>query len=384
MIRILHVTEDHSTRNYGVSAAVDAMTRCVPDHIRPEIACVGIDTLPLRQGITVHAFPTQGAAKFWRYAPGAYSDLHQAIENADVVHIHGLWMWIQWSAARAAVRLHKPFVLTPHGMLEPWIWQRQSWPNRLKKYLYWNGLAYPTFQYVNTVHALTTLEAATLCTYFPEKTPLVIPHSIDLQAVDSTLQALPPPVDEPPYFLFVGRLHPVKGIHLLIQAFARLSGDRFHLKIAGPTQPQEQAYADSLVQLVRDLGLENRVSFLGYIRGADKWQLYRDAWVFCLPSFSEVIGMVNLEAAACGVPVITSFETGVVDDWDRCGGIRVHPEEASVLAGLQQAAAWTLPERRSNGVAMRELVETNYSWATVGSQWASLYERLAGGSNHNG
>ena len=129
-----------------------------------------------------------------------------------------------------------------------------------------------------------------------------------------------------------------------------------------------------------DLELTDRVSFVGPVSGVDKWRLYRDAWAFCLPSFSEVIGMVNLEAAAAGTPVITSFESGVVDAWEQYGGLRIHPDEESILAGLQQAAAWNLDERRSRGKAMRSLIEKEYSWARTGQDWAALYQRLAGGA----
>ena len=383
MIRVLHVTEDHSVRNTGISSAVDALTRCVPEEIMPAIFTTGADPLPLRPGVELHAFPVGGFARAWRYAPGAEQALAKAIAAADVVHLHGLWMWVQWAAAHMALRLKKPFVLTAHGMLEPWISQRQAWPHRLKKFLYWNTLAYPAFHRASALHALTSSEDATLAAHFPGRQAVVIPHGIDLSSIDTQLGGLPPQDHaQPPYFLFLGRLHPVKAIHLLIRAFARLPGEGFMLKIAGPTQPQEQAYAASLHQLVSDLGLAPRVVFTGAVHGDAKWQLYRDAWTFCLPSFSEVIGMVNLEAAAAGTPVITSYESGVVEDWERCGGLRVHPDEESILAALQQAQAWSPVERTARGQTLRALVESQYSWQQVGQQWAALYQRLCGGEPH--
>ncbi len=380
MIKVLHVTEDHSTRNTGITAAVDALMRCVPETIQSSIACVGDDVLPVTEHADLAVFPTRGMGRVWRFAPGGAAPLARLVAGADVVHIHGLWMWIQWSAARQASRLRKPFIITAHGMLEPWIWQRQNALSRLKKFLYWHGIAYPAFRRASALHALTVQEAATLSGYFPGKKTVVIPHGIDLQSVDHTLAGLPQPsADEAPYFLFLGRLHPVKAIHLLIRAFARLPQTRYALRIAGPVQPKEQAYADDLHSLVADLGLGERVSFIGAVGGTEKWRQYRDAWAFCLTSFSEVIGMVNLEAGAASTPVITSFESGVSDDWERYGGLRVHPNEESILAGLQQAAAWNPAEREAHGAAMRSLIMNEYSWTRVGQDWAKSYSQLAGG-----
>jgi len=288
-------------------------------------------------------------------------------------------MWVQWAAAREAVSQNKPFVVTSHGMLEPWLWERQSWLGRLKKSLYWTNIAYPVFRQAAVVHALTRLEAGTLANYFPGKKMEIIPNGIDLQAVDLSLAGLPQVnSNERPYFLFVGRLHPKKAIHLLIRAFANLPENKFALKIVGPVEPRERAYAAMLSKLVVDLGLEHRVAFAGAVQGLAKWQLYRDAWVFCLPSFSEGFSLVNLEAAAAATPVITTFEAGVVEDWDRCGGVRIHPEEESIRAGLNQALGWSPAERLARGKAMRELVGNHYSLERVGQEWARIYQKLSG------
>ena len=120
----------------------------------------------------------------------------------------------------------------------------------------------------------------------------------------------------------------------MIRAFARLSKIDFRLVIAGPTQSFESAYAESLHKLVAELGLGQRISFPGAVRGEEKWRLYRDAWAFCLPSFSEAFPLVNLEAAAAGTPVITTFGTGIDDDWEHNGGIKISPTEEFYLCGL--------------------------------------------------
>jgi glycosyltransferase involved in cell wall biosynthesis len=91
---------------------------------------------------------------------------------------------------------------------------------------------------------------------------------------------------------------------------------------------------------------------------------------------------VNLEAAAVETPVITSYESGVVDDWERCGGLRVHPDEDSILAGLSQAVNWCEPARLDRGKALRALIERVYSWSQVGQNWAELYQSITASHNH--
>ncbi len=377
MIRVLHVTENHSPTNTGITSALDALTRCVPDAIQPSIACVGEGAIAVRPGVALHSFPTGGMAATWRFSAGASKELGRLIEGTDIVHVHGLWMWPQWAAARLAARLGKPLVVTSHGMLQPWMWARQSWPHRLKKTIYWHGLAYPAFRHAALIHAVTPREAGVLAEFFPGHTPRVIPHGIDMAAADQILGGLMPKESgQPPYFLFVGRQHPGKGIDLLIRAFARLPKSDFVLKITGPVQTREQAYADAVHQLAGELGLEKKVIFTGEVSGTAKWQLYRDAWAFFLPSYSEVIGLVNLEAATAGTPVITSYETGIAEEWERCGGILLHPDEETVYTALRQAMAWTMEDRDRRGKQLRALVKEQYSWERIGQQWQEIYNEL--------
>ncbi len=385
MIRVLHVTEDHSPANTGITSALDALTRCVPETIQPSIACVGEETIAVRDGVLLHALPTGGLAARWRFSPGSEKALAQLVAETDVVHVHGLWMWPQWAAARQAARQGKPLVITSHGMLQPWMWQRQAWPHRLKKTVYWRGLAFPAFQRAAVIHAVTPREAGVLSTFFPHHTPRVIPHGIDLKAADQVLASLPAREDtDPPYFLYMGRLHPGKGIDLLMRAFARLPHNQFRLIIAGPMQQREQAYADAVHRLAAELGLGDRIVFIGQVQNQVKWQLYRDAWAFCLPSFSEVIGLVNLEAAAAGTPAITTYETGIIADWERCGGMLIHPDEEMLYSALCKALAWSPEERGARGKTLRALVNEQYSWEHVGKQWEDVYSYLAGDASLRG
>jgi len=377
MITLLHVTEDHSSANTGITSAVDALVRQMQPSLQQSVVATGDEMVPLPSNVSEIRLKIGGVGRFWRTAPGGRRTLLHSVQQMDVIHLHGIWMWVQWAAARSARQQGKPFLLSIHGMLEPWIWQRQHWYHQWKKKIYWRLIAFPAFQHASLIHAIHAREAKNLKTYFPHLPIEVISPSLDLEAVRSALAAIEPKPAGDPYILFLGRLHPVKGIDLLIQAFANLDAPRLLLKIAGPTQPREVVYSTLLQKMVMDAGLEGRVEFLGAVPGNQKWSLLRNAWAFCLPSHSEVIGMVNLEAAACRTPVITTKATGIEDAWTECGGMLVETEVEALTQALEQAYRWTVHERAERGENLYRLVESTYSWKATSSRWVDLYQRLA-------
>jgi glycosyltransferase involved in cell wall biosynthesis len=165
---------------------------------------------------------------------------------------------------------------------------------------------------------------------------------------------------------------------LLIEAFAqcrRESKRRFRLLIVGPES--DPTYSAKLKSLVRLLGVEQNVTFLGPVFGPqEKISLYRHAWAFCAPSQVEVMGLVNLEAAAVGVPVVTTHETGLCG-WREGGGLLVHPRVEDLSQALTQIFSWSDSERLDRGHRLRQLVERRYSWQAVGAQWLELYNSLS-------
>jgi glycosyltransferase involved in cell wall biosynthesis len=378
MTKILHITEDHSLNNTGITQAVETLVHQLSSSFEQEIITTGDEIAAIHNQCVVTCLPISKMLKVWRFSLGGQNVLANKLSISDVVHIHGIWMWIQWAAARKSLKAGIPIVLTVHGMLEPWIWNRQAWPQRLKKQIYWRSIAFPTFQSIRVAHALTRKEADHIHKLLPDATIEIIPHSLDLKTIDACQRNLSVTrVDERPYILFVGRLHPVKGVHLLIQAFSQLPKNDFIVKIAGPTQARDAKYAESLDQMVKQLGLEKRVFFLGAVQGAEKWRLYRDAWTVCQPSFSEVISLVNLEAAAACTPVITTRQSQVCENWNTEGGLFAEPDTRDITAKLKQALGWSLSERQQRGQRLRNLIESMYSWEAVTPLWISMYQRVA-------
>lgn len=379
--QVHHIVDDFSPES-GVTGMIIQLSRY--------LAGQGCATTVLTAAGRVGAVPSDvhlvalplAAGGGWRFPRGLKAYLQAlAPRPTGLWHLHGVWMGFQWLAAREAGRQQRPVLLSPHGMLNRWHLRHLGF-KELRKLVYWHAVGYRAFKRVPVIHAVTPRERDELATWLPGRSIAVIPNAIDLEAMDQLSReagdAATPPVDEP-YVLSLGRLHPVKGLELLIEAFAQAVRDsprRFRLVIAGPAS--DPAYAARLKALVRGLGIEQHVSFPGAVFGLRKIALYRQAWAFCAPSQTEVMGLVNLEAAALGVPVLTTHETGLWD-WEAGGGVLVHPRVADLSRALTGIFAWSETERLDRGRQLRQLVENRYSWQAVGPQWLELYAGLAQG-----
>jgi glycosyltransferase involved in cell wall biosynthesis len=211
--------------------------------------------------------------------------------------------------------------------------------------------------------------------FFKRDDHVVIPNAIDL---DSHEQRVPPEMLPTRSFVFLGRLHPVKGVDLLIEAFssADLGPEDWRLILAGPEEVPE--YVDHLRELATHSTRGTRIEFVGPVFNRDKQSLLRQAWLLVAPSHTEVIGMVNLEAAAQGTPSFTTPQTGLTD-WQDGGGILVTPEVGALRTALESASRWSMAERLNRGRASRDLVLSHYSQEAVGPRWIDLYKKLQGG-----
>src|SRR6266581_762709 len=233
-------------------------------------------------------------------------ELRREVESADLVHIHELWHFPHVMGALVSLTLNRPYVITPHGELQPWPMTRHKF---LKK-IAWHSYERQIFRSCSGVHALTPLEKDAVETMCPGISVSVIPNGIDLSLIDDGLRAMAS-VSEvfrgiaEPYLLFVGRLAPEKGVDLLLEAFSILRRDRqeMSLVIVGP---DELGLWGTLKQRAKDLGISRSINYLGTVSEPDKYRLFASAQAFLLPSLSEGLSVSLLEALACGTPAIVS------------------------------------------------------------------------------
>ena len=375
-MKIVHVTESHEAMAGGIPAVVDQLARhTVEMGLDVDILSVGRDPLPPPAGAGLTNVPPHALGRWWGWSAFLNDRVRSlACRNGrQVFHLHGAWLASHWYAARAARKAEVPFIVSFHGQLEPYHWRDKGAFHVLKKKVYWYAVAYPAFRSASVVHAITPLEKQHLVRLFPTQRIEVIPNAVDLEEVDTALRDRADPIGtgRAPVIGFLGRFHPKKGAHLLIEAFSMAGLPReWQLVLAGPLGTP--SYMAMLAELVKASPVNDRITFIGPVSGNAKWEFYRTATVIAVPSLSEVIGMVNLEAAACGTPTITTYETGLLD-WKSGGGILIEPVVAELAAALSTICLGNTAEWQRRSLAARHLVESHYSWKVIRGRWLNLY-----------
>ena len=379
-MNILYATDFHNRANSGIAFAVNELASHTSSYgpLSPSVhlLSIGETDIPVQQNVRhLRARPSEGLTRLWRFASGYSPMCEDAIKrhNVSVVHIHGFWMYPQFAAAGVAQRLGIPTVLTNHGAIQ-WALRQRDVLGAAKKRLYMTLMKDRLFRKITVQHAITQLDRDALHSFFPHCRIEIVPNFIDLQKVDRELEPIEERESEP-YVLFVGRLHPTKGIDLLINAFGRAAIPRdWRLIIVGPTV--DPSYTDEMRRLIAASPKADRIELRGPVwETAQKYRLMRNAWVTALPSHTEVISLVNLEASACCTPTITTKATGLLD-WADGGGVLIDPSTNALADALSDAVRWSDQERKQRGLASRRLVEKRYSSAAVMPRWFDLYQSL--------
>ncbi|HWP40249.1 MAG TPA: glycosyltransferase, partial [Tepidisphaeraceae bacterium] len=204
------------------------------------------------------------------------------------------------------------------------------------------------------------------------------PNGVYLEEFDP----LPPPgefraihleLGNRPYVLFLGRLHPKKGLDYLAEAFTRVirSGSDAALVVAGP----DAGALESFLEQSRRLGIADRVLLTGLIWGRKKLAALVDAACFCLPSRQEGFSMAITEAMACQVPVVIS-QACHFPEVAQAGAGFVLPLDADAFANALNQLLRDQALRRQMGSAGRELVMTRFNWPTIAEHAVQAYARV--------
>ena len=309
------------------------------------------------QNFPVHALgPAQGN---YRYTPRLGKWLAQNLARFDGVVIHGLWQYHGYGSYRV-VRGRTPYVVFPHGMLDPYF--KRAFPlKHLKKQVYWLAREYRVLRDARAVCFTTPIERDSAAgTLWPQRwNPAVVSFGTSQPAGDPAKQreiflAQYPALRQRRFFLFLSRIHSKKGCDLLLEALARVAEAHpdLDLVMAGPDeeglQPQLEAQA-------KRLRISARVHWTGMLEGDWKWGAFHAAEAFVLPSHQENFGVAVVEALACGLPVLISDKVNIWPDIVQDAAGIVNPDTAEGTYRSMSALLAMHPEERqrmiSNGVA---------------------------------
>jgi glycosyltransferase involved in cell wall biosynthesis len=177
-----------------------------------------------------------------------------------------------------------------------------------------------------------------------------------------------------PYILFMGRLNLIKGPDLLLEAFASVHQKmpHLHLVFAGP----DGGSLNELRSRVSTLALEKRVHFVGFLSGRSKVGAYRRATALVIPSRSEAMSIVVLEAGACGLPVVLTDQCGFNEVQTIGGGIVSCVSADSIAEAILLLISMDVRELRSMGEKLRSFAISNYSWRSVIDKYIVVYNRV--------
>jgi glycosyltransferase involved in cell wall biosynthesis len=285
-----------------------------------------------------------------------------------LLHNHSLWMMANIYPGRVARRHGTPLVVSPRGTLSAWAMQSGS----AVKALFWPLVQRPALAATACFHATALSEYEDIRRLGFRQPVAIIPNGIDIPDL--------PPVGTAKRertLLFLGRIHPKKGLDLLLPAW-RAVQRRFPnwcLRIVGP---DNGGYLTTLRQMAQELALE-RVEFAGPLLGEQKWRAYQEADLFVLPTYSENFGMAVAEALAAGTPAIVSKGAPWAGLEEQKAGWWIDIGVDALVATLDEALALPQVELAAMGQSGRTWMHQDFSWDSIGRKMAATYEWVISG-----
>jgi glycosyltransferase involved in cell wall biosynthesis len=307
------------------------------------------------------------------YSPAMKSWLEANLKNFDVIHMRDFRSYQNVVVERIAKRLKIPYIVQAHGSL-PRIIEKQN----LKKLYDWVW-GYRILKNASKAIALTNSEVTQYKQMgVKDENIVIIPNGLDVEIFEN----LPKygqfrekhGITTKLMVLYLGRIHKIKGIDLLIKSFSSFAKETSDaiLVIAGP----DAGYLPTLQKLAKKLNLEKKVLFVGPLYGRDKLEAYVDADVYVLPSIYEVFGLTLLEACACNTPVITTDRCGLADIINGQVGLVV-PYNENALCRALSLILGDETMRQNFGKKGKLLVQEQFNLEKISKQLENLYQSIS-------
>lgn len=360
-LRVVHVVSSLAEEAGGVSTAVIATCRELERRgcevhiatLQGPARAAGPGVLEFPAGLGPRRLGRSPQMRWW--LEGLAND-----HRPTIVHSHSLWMmpnlYAAWSTRAPAMRL----VTSPHGTLSP----RALAQGRHRKKLAWLLAQRRALHRAECLHAASEAEYADIRRSGLRQPVCLIPHGVDADAVRY-------PGERKRQVLYLGRLHPQKGVEVLLRAWARLEADfpDWVLSIAGPGD------AGPLRGVAAACGLR-RVSFPGPAYGEERTRMYREASLCILPSHSESFGLTVAEALGAGTPVVATTGTPWGELPRRGAGWWVELGVDSIVAALREAMSTPADELAAMGERGREWMRADFRWDEACAKLLDTYRWL--------
>jgi glycosyltransferase involved in cell wall biosynthesis len=384
-VRVLHVVPSLAPRYGGPSRAVLEMCRALRGRgVETLIATTDADgagrlSVGLGSPTTYSDVPAVFFRRQWseayKYSRPLARWLDAHVREFDVVHVHAVFSHACLAAARACRKGGVPYIVRPLGTLDPWSLRQKRW----RKNLFWHLGVRRMLEAAAAIHYTAMPEQDLAERSLGLARGVVVPLGVETDSTGGANGRPTPDASngERPYVLVLSRIHPKKGLDLLLPAFLSLAKLRefaeWRLVLAGDGDAE---YVRSLKELSEREGPSDRVVFAGWLEGAQKRAVLERASLLALTSYQENFGLCVVEALACGVPVLVSPHVNLAPEIEAAGAGWVAPLERGALERILTDMLGDAGERIRRGAAGREFVRRRFTWDGVADQLVSLYSTV--------
>lgn len=390
-MRILHIIPSLAERSGGPSKAVVEMCRelgrrghdariYTTDADGPNALDVPLGRSVAVGGVDITYFSAT-RNEYYKVSLPMVAAVKANVSHYDVVHIHSLYQFSATVAAHYCRKYGVPYILQPHGTLDPYIYRH----HRFRKWPYEALIERRNIRCAAAVHFTSVEEMALAHSLGLGLRGEVVPLGIEIEddAFNSeAADSLWPELVGKKIVLFLGRVNFKKGLDTLARAFGEVRRCRrnVQLVIAGP---DNDGYVPRVRRWLADQGVLDATTFTGMVLGERKAALLERADLFVLPSYSENFGIAVVEAMAAGLPVVISNRVNIWREIDAAGAGLVVNTDAGEVANAVLALLDSPPIAKEMGARGRRLARDRFSWRTAGERLIQLYERVLSEAKFN-
>ena len=384
-MKILHVIANLAPRYGGASKACRDQARAMArrghdvsilttDQDGPYQLDVPTDRDIVEDGVRLRYFPIQ-LPRYWCTSWPLAKALETEIPAHDLIHMHSLYLFHNWTAGRICRRAGTPYIVQPHGTLDPFIHRRRRLRKMIAEIAFQNRVLRHAAAILYTAEEEKRLAEAYAC----GAPGLVVPLGLDLEDYDNppapgAFRTRHPEIGDKTIILFFGRLNFKKGLDLLIEAYAVIARarDDVHLVLAGP----DGGMQGQVEMWLREQGVRNRATFTGMLLAEDKAAVLSDSDIFVLSSYSENFGISVIEAMAYGLPVVISNNVNIWPEVKAGGSGKITPCDAEEVARALFELLDDPGMARDMGKNGKNLVRERFSWPKIALMLEDVYSSL--------
>ena len=293
--------------------------------------------------------------------------------TGHLVHFHGLWQPAHARLATECIARDLPYVVSPHGMLEPWAWRHKWW----KKWPYFQLVERRHLGQASALLATGPKEALRLRRFAPRQRIESIPLGLTGDARPGYQQARRDLgwAPEEIVLLFLSRLHVKKGPDLLLQALASMKWPAVTRVVM--VGDGERAYLESLKSFAAEHAESlPRIDWMGAIWGEARWKFFQGADLFCLPSHSENFGLAVLEASQVGTPTLTTVDTPWSEELAPNRGYITTPQVSEIRISLARFFATPRQTTEQRG-ELATWAWNQFAWDQLIPDYLAFYESVS-------